>query len=265
MNRIAFVRASVGLTAGVALAVAVPLAASAHVRITPDQAVAGGEALVSFRVPTESATASTVKLEIDVPTNVALPDVTYEPVAGWTAKVVTGRLPKPIVVEGDTVTSAVTKIIWTADPGDGIKPGQFLLFPVLIDPVPDAGKVMFTAHQTYSNGTVVNWNEPTPATGDDEPDFPAPTLYIDDVPPAVDQAATGPTLESTPVGSPAGASGSGTSVVGSSVVSASATSAAGVSSTEVVALAIALGGLVLSAIALVVAVLALRLRRNGSR
>ncbi len=47
-------RTLVGLAAGAALAIAVPLAASAHVTVNPNTATAGSYATVNFRVPTES-------------------------------------------------------------------------------------------------------------------------------------------------------------------------------------------------------------------
>jgi hypothetical protein len=37
--------------------------------------------------------------------------------------------------------------------------------------------MVFTATQTYSDGTVVEWDQPTPASGE-EPEHPAPTLTI---------------------------------------------------------------------------------------
>ncbi len=76
-----------------------------------------------------------------------------------------------------------SKVIYTADPGVSIKAGQFQEFPVALDLTPDTGSVEFPTIQTYSNGDGRQaWNEPTLTDGQ-EPDNPAPTLYINDPPP----------------------------------------------------------------------------------
>ncbi len=160
----------------------VPTAASAHVKVSPNTAAAGDDIQLTFRVPNEEEDAGTVRVEIDLPTATPFADAEYEPVAGWTAKIVESKLTKPIVNDGVQVTEAPSKIIYTADPGVEIKAGQFQEFPVALDLTPDTGHVEFPTTQTYSNGDVVKWNQATPASGD-EPDHPAPTLYINDAPP----------------------------------------------------------------------------------
>ena len=182
MNRRFTLRAVAALAAGGALAIAAPLAASAHVRIDPDTAPAGGYSYVSFRVPTESATASTVGLTIQLPTDTPFTSVSYEAMPGWTAKVTTGTLPEPVTIDGTSVTTAPTSVTFTAT-GGGIAPGQFGVFTLSLGKVPDTGKVLLPATQRYSDGSVVKWDQPTPASGD-EPEHPAPTLYINDAPPA---------------------------------------------------------------------------------
>ncbi|GAA4191598.1 hypothetical protein GCM10022288_22670 [Gryllotalpicola kribbensis] len=182
MNRRFTLRAVAALAAGGALAIAAPLAVSAHVRIDPDTAPAGGYSYVSFRVPTESATASTVGLTIQLPTDTPFTSVSYEAMPGWTAKVTTGTLPEPVTIDGTSVTTAPTSVTFTAT-GGGIAPGQFGVFTLSLGKVPDTGKVLLPATQRYSDGSVVKWDQPTPASGE-EPEHPAPTLYINDAPPA---------------------------------------------------------------------------------
>ncbi|BDZ48138.1 hypothetical protein GCM10025867_03790 [Frondihabitans sucicola] len=174
-------RVAIVLPLAGALALAAPLAASAHVHVVPEQAPAGDYATLQFKVPTESATASTVKLEVDFPTAQPFTSVSYQPLAGWKVDVVQGTLPKPVATADGTISKAVTKVIWTADAGQGIAPGAFQFFTVSAGAVPDTGKVELPATQTYSDGSVVKWNEATPASGD-EPEHPAPTLYINDAP-----------------------------------------------------------------------------------
>lgn len=162
-------------TAGLLLAI--PVAAQAHVKVDPDTAQAGSYATVNFRVPTEKANASTVKLEIDLPTDHPFTSASYQPVPGWTAKISTSKLAKPVKTEDGTITQAPTKIVWTASKAAAIKPGQFQQFPVSLGVVPDVPSVSFKALQTYSDGSVVKWDEPTKA-GKPEPEHPAPVLTI---------------------------------------------------------------------------------------
>jgi uncharacterized protein YcnI len=176
-------RVAATLGAIVVLVLGVPLAADAHVKISPNTAAPGDDIQVTFRVPNESETAGTVRVEIDLPTTTPFAGADYQPVAGWTAHVVEAKLPKPIINDGVQVTQAPSKVIYVANKGVSIRAGQFQEFPIALDLTPDTGSVNFPTIQTYSDGTVVKWNEPTPADGD-EPDHPAPTLYIDDAPPA---------------------------------------------------------------------------------
>ncbi|OZD43761.1 hypothetical protein CH252_24810 [Rhodococcus sp. 06-1477-1B] len=176
-------RTLVGLAAGAALAIAVPLAASAHVTVNPNTATPGSYATVNFRVPTESKTASTVKLEVTLPTDTPLTSVLVEPVPGWTATVEKGALPAPVEVDGNTVSDGPLKIVWQADPGVGIGQDQFQIFSAVLGPIPDTGHLVLPAVQTYSDGSVVDWtNTPEQVAADDTLE-PAPVLYITDTPP----------------------------------------------------------------------------------
>ncbi|HWE90471.1 MAG TPA: DUF1775 domain-containing protein, partial [Pseudonocardiaceae bacterium] len=73
-------------------------------------------------------------------------------------------------------TQAVSSIVWTANPGAGIPANDFQTFSFWTEGLPtNTDKLIFTAVQTYSNGKVVTWNQPTPPGGPD-PDNPAPEL-----------------------------------------------------------------------------------------
>lgn len=163
--------------AAVALALAAPAAASAHVTVSPNTASPGSYALVNFKVPNESATAVTTKLEVTLPADTPFSSVSYVPVSGWTAQLIRETLPTPVIVGKNTVTEAVTSIVWTADPGHEISAGQLQVFPVSLGPVPDVGSVTFVALQTYSDGTVVSWSE-----SGESAEHPAPVLYVNDAP-----------------------------------------------------------------------------------
>jgi uncharacterized protein YcnI len=165
------------------LVLGAPLAAFAHVKVSPNTASAGDDIALTFRVPNEQESAGTVKVRIDLPTKTPFAGVDYQPVAGWTAQVLTEKLPKPIMNDGVQITEAPTAVIFTADSGVQIKAGQFQEFALALDLTPNTGSVEFPTYQTYSNGDVVKWDEKTPASGE-EPDNPAPTLYINDAPPS---------------------------------------------------------------------------------
>ncbi|GAA4491928.1 YcnI family protein [Microbacterium panaciterrae] len=176
-------RVLTGLAAGAVLALAAPLAASAHVTATPNQAAAGSWTYLTFRVPNESASASTVKLDIHLPADTPFTSVSYQPTAGWTGTAVKTTLAKPVKVEGNTISEAVTEVTFTADAG-GIAPGQFQTFTLSLGPVPDTGHIVIPATQTYSDGKVVEWSATPEQAAKDDALEPAPVLWVNDAPPA---------------------------------------------------------------------------------
>jgi uncharacterized protein YcnI len=171
----------VALTVGAATAVGVlgfAGVAQAHVTVDPSDAVQGGFARIAFRVPTESDTASTTKLEVVLPADKPIASVSTMPLPGWTATTETTKLATPIKTDDGTVTDAVTKITWTASSADtAIKPGQFQEFPVSLGPLPKTDKLVFKVLQTYSDGNIVRWIDDT-VEGQPEPEHPAPVLKL---------------------------------------------------------------------------------------
>ena len=61
---------------------AAPLAASAHVTVNPNTADPGSYATVQFRVPNESETATTTRVEVQLPTDTPFIYAAYEPIPG---------------------------------------------------------------------------------------------------------------------------------------------------------------------------------------
>jgi uncharacterized protein YcnI len=235
--------ASVAAASTALLLIAAPMAASAHVRVDPGSATPGSYTNLTFKVPTESATAGTVKLVVDLPTATPFTSVSYLPLAGWTTTVDTEKLAKPVKSDDGTISEAPVRVTWTAQPGVQIAPGQFQQFTVSAGAVPDTGSVELPAHQYYSDGSIVDWDQPTPKSGE-EPEHPAPTLYIDDPSPTQGHAST-PLVASAAPQPTAGTPGT---------------------TATVVSLAVGVGGLALGAIALVIAVFALtRVGRSRER
>lgn len=167
------------LTALTALAAAAGVA-SAHVTVSSQDAAPGGYGKLTFRVPNESDTASTVRIRIQVPTDTPLASVSTLPVPGWTANVTSAPLDPPATDgHGGDITEAVSVVEFTADAGGGVGPGQFQEFAVSGGPFPDADSLTFPVVQTYSDGSESAWIEPT-VEGQPEPESPAPVLSLTD-------------------------------------------------------------------------------------
>lgn len=161
-----------------ALLVAAP--ASAHVTVDTPDAGPGGFGKVVFRVPTESDTASTTKVTIDLPKDTPFAFVSSRAKPGWKVSMKKIKHDEPVKAGGFEVTETVSQVTWTAQKGNGIEPGQFDEFALSVGPFPDepGAEIVFAATQAYSDGSTVAWDEPTPKSGE-EPEHPAPTLTLD--------------------------------------------------------------------------------------
>ena len=98
----------------------------------------------------------------------------------------------PVTAHGENITDVVTRIVWTAAAGNGIKPGEFDEFEVSAGPLPDVETLTFKALQTYADGEVVRWIE-EPAAGGHEPEHPAPVLHVAKAAPTASPSASAPT------------------------------------------------------------------------
>ena len=150
--------------------------AAAHVTVSPSSLSQGtSDAVLTFRVPNESPTASVVGLKIQFP--LSHPIVLLNPQAGsgWNVTVHKAKLPKPITTDDGTFTSTTSEIDWT---GGSIPVGQFGEFNVLAQGIPTGtSQLVFKAIQRYSDGSTVSWIQvPTKAVPD--PPHPAPTLAL---------------------------------------------------------------------------------------
>ncbi len=150
--------------------------ASAHVTVSSPDAAAGGFGKLVFRVPTESETAATTKIRITLPKDTPFAFVSAQPKPGWKLDVEEAKLDEPITAHGTTLTEAVRTITWTASDG-GVAPGEFDEFAISAGPFPKVRAMSFTAEQTYDDGNVVAWDEPT-KEGAEEPEHPAPTVEL---------------------------------------------------------------------------------------
>ena len=165
------------LLTALAAALAGAGAASAHVGVSSTDAAVGGFGKLTFRVPNESDTASTVALRISIPEESALASLRAQPVPGWTVSTTTSDLATPLESHGEQVTSYVSVVEFRAADGGGIRPGEFQEFALSGGPFPEADQLSFPTVQTYDDGTESAWIEPT-VEGQAEPEHPAPVLTL---------------------------------------------------------------------------------------
>ena len=164
-NRLPGLATATAIGAGMVMLLSAP--ASAHVRVLSEGAEAGKPATLRFRVPSEKEFSTTVRVDVTLPDGVTAGSVPADD--GWTiSRTGGGNAPH---------------VVWTARAGHEIKPTETQTFTVRVNPLPGEAVLRFDTAQTYSDGSVVNWNQP--ATGGQEPDFPVPELVLD--PAAVSQ------------------------------------------------------------------------------
>ncbi|MDT4919954.1 MAG: hypothetical protein QOI15_856 [Pseudonocardiales bacterium] len=139
----------------------------AHVHVDAEGATPGSTSILTFRVPGESEKgAVTTQFSVTLP-NVA--SARTEVMPGWTAK-----------LDRDAAAGTVRSVTWTAAPSVGISSDQFALFNVSVT-LPNQPSVTLPATQTYSDGSVVRWDQP-PLPNGDEPEHPAPMLNLTGAP-----------------------------------------------------------------------------------
>ena len=139
-----------------------PGAAEAHISLHPNTIPAGAFATLDVRVPGEQEGAHVTKVDVLFPPG--LTSVDYENVPGWSAQVIESKLATPIKEGGETINTEVSQIVWTwIGPLGKVNNAQFINFPLsLAIPEDAAGKVLeFRTVQTYSNGQIVHWIEPS--------------------------------------------------------------------------------------------------------
>ncbi len=152
--------------------VALPAVAQAHVTLQPSEAAAGSFTVLDVRVPNETDNANTTKVDVQLPPGFI--EASYQPVPGWSVKVIKQKLPKPVQTDDGPVSEQVREMVWTGDGGAGkIAPGQFQDFPISVQiPGKEGDTLTFKAIQTYDNGEVVRWIGPPSA------EEPAPQVQV---------------------------------------------------------------------------------------
>ena len=138
-----------------AASLVVVAAASAHARISPPVSLAGYLQLYSLAVPTEKEGVTTTKVVLTVPSGFSIDSFASTP--GW------HRVEQ---ATGSGENTVIQKVTWT---GGSTPTGEDSLFQFLAQPA-KAGAYTFHVQQTYSDGSIVDWNEPESGAS------PAPTI-----------------------------------------------------------------------------------------
>lgn len=176
------------LVVGSVVALLASPSAAAHIDVYTDGVGSGEFGLITLRVPTESGTAATTKVEVRIPDDVPLRTVLVQPVPGWQVETTKRKIDPPLYKDdGTPVPEVVSSVTWTAT-GPGIMPGQFVEFGLDAGPMPDAATLALPTAQTFSDGKVDEWTEPAPEGTD--PGFPVPTVTIGAAPAAADGGGT---------------------------------------------------------------------------
>lgn len=147
------------LTAMLAMTGAFAAQANAHAKIGPSVVGVGSSNAYTLMVPTESETATTTSVVMEVPDGFNL--------GGFEA---TPGIKRDVVSTGSGEEAKVSKVTWT---GLKVPSGEsaFLRFSGYVtDDKPH--EFAFKVEQTYSDGKVVDW------AGAPEADEPAPTLSM---------------------------------------------------------------------------------------
>jgi uncharacterized protein YcnI len=137
-------------------ALVVAAGASAHAIVSPPLAKTKALQQFTLSVPTEKEGATTTKIELTVPAGFAIDS--FEPsTGGWK------RLAQ---TKGTGEDAVVQRVTWS---GGAVPTGEDSVFR--FNASTDASKTYtFDVRQTYSDGTVVDWNGP------ESSDTPAPTV-----------------------------------------------------------------------------------------
>lgn len=154
LSKTAVIAATVALLA--------PAAADAHISLHPNTIPAGAFATLDVRVPGEQEGAHVTKVDVLFPPDFT--SVNYENVPGWSTHVIETKLATPINKGGETINTEISQIVWTwTGPLGKVENAQFINFPLsLAIPENTAGKALeFRTVQTYSNGQIVHWIEPS--------------------------------------------------------------------------------------------------------
>ena len=145
------------VVAAVLVALALPAAAFAHAEVSPPVTLEGHAYVFTLAVPTEQDGAVTTKVELTPPAGFNIDS--FVPAPGWK---------RTVSQRGSGDSAVITKVTWS---GGNVPTGEDSAFSFLAAPA-SATTYDLDVRQTYSDGTVVDWNGP------ESSDTPAPTVEV---------------------------------------------------------------------------------------
>jgi uncharacterized protein YcnI len=152
---LAAVRAAVAALAVVPLLVWAP-AAWAHAALSPPVAKTGVLQQFTLAVPTEKEDATTTDVELTVPDGVQIDS--FEPETGWT---------RHVNATGSGEEAVVKQVTWS---GGSVPSEEDAVFRFQATLTGGSKDYVFTVRQTYSDGSVVDWN------GSESSEDPSPVI-----------------------------------------------------------------------------------------
>jgi len=136
-------------------ALVVAASAAAHAHVSPPVALSKSGQVFTLAVPTEKEGKTTTKIVLTVPTGFAIDSFVAAP--GWT---------RAVQQSGSGEEAVVNSVTWS---GGSVPAGEDALFQFLAQ-AQSSKTYTFGVEQTYSDGSIVNWN------GSESSDTPAPTV-----------------------------------------------------------------------------------------
>jgi uncharacterized protein YcnI len=146
---------ALALAAVTTAALVVAASAAAHARVSPPVALSKSGQLFTLAVPTEKEGKTTTKVVLSVPAGFAIDSFVAAP--GWT---------RAVQQSGSGEQAVVNSVTWS---GGSVPTGEDALFQFLAQ-AQSSKTYTFGVEQTYSDGSIVNWN------GSESSDAPAPTV-----------------------------------------------------------------------------------------
>ncbi|MET4637627.1 YcnI family protein [Mycetocola sp. 2940] len=175
-----------GILAGTALALAAPLAAVAHVGVTPSSTAAGSTTQLTFAVGHGCEGSATTGLTFTIPEEIVSVTPTVHP--NWTAEKVLVDLAQPITdAHGNSLVQRVGQVVYTANTPleDGFRDTVTLQLTLPADA--NGSTLAFPVLQTCEVGET-DWNQ-VADEGQDPHDLDHPAPAVDVTAAVVDHAA----------------------------------------------------------------------------
>jgi uncharacterized protein YcnI len=153
-----------GLTALAVLAL--PVAASAQVTVSPAEAEQGGPARITLRVTNDNPAAPIVKVEVLLPEDAPIAEVYPMSLDNWAPSITTRNVERPLEsLHGNPTVQITSAVAWTAADGKALPPGAAVDLSLSAGPMPRVDRLVIRVVQTHADGTVVRWTGAPTASG----------------------------------------------------------------------------------------------------